>query len=224
LFAKLFGAKFAYLFEPSTPSIKWREAGSPIIAYLPKGASSLATSYVNLANPGTYDATVGVAPTWNASSGWIFNGSTQYLDTGVEPASDWSMVVKFSDFVIDGASAIAGITNYNVASFFIASSVGQDWYGTGKAITVVTRDPTLQGVRAISKYQGYLNGVADGTPASEEAWANTGADLNILIGCYNYAGGSPAVFSQVNVQAFTVYDKTLSAAEILAVTQAMEAI
>lgn len=49
----------------------WYLAGgapTPIAVYQPKGAASLAASYVNLANPGTYDAAADVpgygAPTW----------------------------------------------------------------------------------------------------------------------------------------------------------------
>ena len=42
-----------------------------IAAYQPKGAASLAASYVNLQQPGTYDAAPGVAPTWAAGGGML---------------------------------------------------------------------------------------------------------------------------------------------------------
>jgi len=54
-------------------------AANAIVVYQPKGAASYAASLVNLANPGTYDAYAGSAPTWAAGTGWTFNGSTQYL-------------------------------------------------------------------------------------------------------------------------------------------------
>jgi len=54
-------------------------AANAILAYQAKGAASYAASLVNLANPGTYDAYAGSAPTWAAGTGWTFNGSTQYL-------------------------------------------------------------------------------------------------------------------------------------------------
>lgn len=63
-----------------------------VAAYQPIGAASLAASYVNLANPGTYDAAPGVAPTWASATGWTFNGSTQYLTTGITPPRGPNMV------------------------------------------------------------------------------------------------------------------------------------
>lgn len=61
----------------------WAVAGKTCVAaYQPIGAASLAASYTNLANPGTYDAAPGTAPTFAAATGWTFDGSTQYLTTG----------------------------------------------------------------------------------------------------------------------------------------------
>ena len=68
-----------------------------IAAYQPKGAADLAASYVNLITPGTYNAAPGTAPTFDAATGWTFNGSTQYLTTGVVPASGYSMLVRVAD-------------------------------------------------------------------------------------------------------------------------------
>jgi hypothetical protein len=51
----------------------WYLAGGaplPIAAYQPKGAVDLAASYINLANPGTYNVAPGSAPTLG-DSGWI---------------------------------------------------------------------------------------------------------------------------------------------------------
>ncbi len=78
----------------------WLRGGIPaancIAAYQPINAASLAASYVNLANPGTNDAAPGVAPGWNKTDGWTFNGLTQYLTTGIIPASGYSMIIRFS--------------------------------------------------------------------------------------------------------------------------------
>lgn len=78
----------------------WWEAGGAtncVAAYQPKGAASLAASYVNLANPGVFDAAPGVAPTWDAATGWSFNGSTQYLRSGVPGSAAVSFLMRFSD-------------------------------------------------------------------------------------------------------------------------------
>ena len=44
-------------------------AANCVAAYQPIGATSLAASYTNLANPGTYTAAPGVAPTFDAATG-----------------------------------------------------------------------------------------------------------------------------------------------------------
>lgn len=68
-----------------------------LAAYQPKGAASLAASYINLANPGTGDATVTTPPTFDASRGWIFNGTSQFIKTGIVPDANTSVIIKFTD-------------------------------------------------------------------------------------------------------------------------------
>jgi len=50
-------------------------AANCIAAYQPIGAADYATSKVNLANPGTYDAYEGTAPDWSAVTGWTFDST-----------------------------------------------------------------------------------------------------------------------------------------------------
>lgn len=77
----------------------WLSGGIPaancIAVYQPKGAASYAASKINLANPGTYDATEGVAPSWAAETGWTGNGSTMFLITGLAN-SGYSIVFRYS--------------------------------------------------------------------------------------------------------------------------------
>lgn len=91
---------------------KWYLAGgvTPIAAYQPKGSSSLAASYINLISPGTFDAAPGVAPTWDAVNGWTFNGSTQYLTTGIIPTTNqaYSMMVRFQNWSLVSGRVLAG--------------------------------------------------------------------------------------------------------------------
>jgi len=99
----------------------WVVAGKTCVAaYQPKGAADIAASYVNLASPGTYNAAPGTAPTWDATSGWIFNGSTQYLTTGVIPTvfNTWTVIVRFSN-VSGGATTI-----YYLCATDVYSGVG----------------------------------------------------------------------------------------------------
>jgi hypothetical protein len=95
-FAPIFQRPFSSPFDrrAAAAAVPWWLAGgvaaaNAIAVYQPKGAADLAASYVNLANPGTYDAAPGTAPTFDAATGWTFNGSTQYLTTGVTNGAAW---------------------------------------------------------------------------------------------------------------------------------------
>ena len=75
----------------------WNDNGAisgTVAAYQPIGAASLAASYSNLFSPGTNDAAPGTAPTFNTAGGWIFNGTTQWLDTGITRGSGYTMIVR----------------------------------------------------------------------------------------------------------------------------------
>ena len=99
-------------------------------AYAPKGAASLVASYSNLNAPGTNDAAPGTAPTWDATNGWIFNGTNQYLTTGIVPAAGYSMIVRFSNLTSDGY--LAGTQQTAAPRFFqlLPRATGNIWiYG-----------------------------------------------------------------------------------------------
>lgn len=199
-------------------------ASDVVCAYQPKGATSQAESYKNIANPGTNDATAPTPPTWNASDGWIFNGVDQYLDTGVEPASSWSAICRFTDAPASSA-ILFGVMNYNAANFCFSPN------GNGTASTYLLGKSStpgmgkhLSGIAGVSQYQGYFSGLPDGDPVTAEAWANTGASLTFLIGCYDYAGDSPTLFCISKIQALALYNKPLSAAQMLAISNNMAAL
>ncbi len=69
-----------------------------VAAYQPIGAASLAASYSNLANPGTYDCTVfagHTAPTFATETGWTFDGGNHTLKTNVtNPGAWWSCIAR----------------------------------------------------------------------------------------------------------------------------------
>ena len=185
-------------------------------AYQPKGAASLAASYSNLNDPGTNNAGVGVAPTWDAVNGWIFNGSTQYLTTTFVPANDQSqmMVVQFSNVTGDGY--ICGVYNATGIAFSIGPSrTGQRWYRNGE-----TSNPganVLSGNMCVAGAQGYLNGAADGGWMGPWRAPTLGT---VWIGCMNQSG---VVFLPLAayIQALAIYDTTLTAPQVAAVSAAM---
>jgi len=200
-------------------------AGDVVRAYCTFGAADYAASLVNLNNPGTGDADGSVSPpTWNAADGWIFDGLSQYLDTGAEPASTWSMIIRFTGFASPNRF-IFGVGNAITSHYYSIQPVtdGNHYYTVGSGYVPIAGDLT-SGILGVSQYQGYKNGLPDGDPKGSDAWVVPGDGLTILIGCVNWAGDSPAYFSEVNVQAFALYNKPLSDAQMLATMTAMAAL
>lgn len=187
-----------------------------IAAYQAKGAASLAASYVNLANPGTYNATPGVAPTWDAADGWILNGS-QYLTTGIIPASGHSVIVQFD--LSNGGGTICGQYSPGARLDIWPNDEGGVFYGSGNGGSNVP-PPLLTGNLCIAGQQGYRNGVADG--ASTPNWTSTTA-YDIYIGCSHRASG-PIYFVTGKIKALAIYNVTLSAPQVLAISTAMAAL
>jgi hypothetical protein len=195
-------------------------AANCLAAYQPKGAASLAASYDNLAAPGnglpdgTYDAALGVAPTWDAVNGWIFNGSTQYLKTGIVPAAGWSFFVRFSGTVGTDRYIFGSYPPYMCLSQRYASKV---IYGAGSFLEV---SPYMtSGNIGVAGQQGYRNGIANGViPASETVrqYAFYIASLNWTNNPYSYYSG--------NIQAIAIYNITLSGPQITALNTAMAAL
>jgi hypothetical protein len=200
----------------------WYLAGGapmPVVAYQPIGAASLADSYVNLVNPGTLDAAPGVAPTWASGTGWGFDGSTQYLTTGIVPASGYSVVVRFSDsaplsyIVVGVASALgAGMQLYT------RRLSGQAAWRSGG---LLDSSPTMtDGVMGIAGQAAYRDGVLEGTIPD---WT-TAETRAFFVGANNNVG-SPSNFFAGNVQAVAIYDtSTDHAVWVPAVSAAMAAL
>lgn len=185
-----------------------------IAAYQPKGAASLAASYVNLATPGTYDAAPGVAPTLDAN-GWLFNGSTNYLVTNVVPSSTYSMLAKFSGVLTTGVIAGAGNPLF---AFQATNGTGRrfSWAATNNVVS----PGVASGVLALCANNGYYNGSLDTTLSS--SW--TGTPPAITIGGRNQGAGSIASFFGGYIQAVAIYSITLSLAEVSALTTDMNAL
>jgi len=209
----------------STPN--WWESGGvtgAIAVYQPKGASSLANSYVDLSGNGN-DATLGVAPTWDADNGWIFNGSDQYLDTGVVPVIDetWSMIIRYSDSSTSlGNNVLAGCVNsaHGSKRFELSST----WNPLAKHFANNTlgshSPPEAAGVIAIAGLKGYFDGVevvslTAGTPT-------LGNTRSIYIGATN--SGSVALHLSCKIQGIALYDYILSAEQISSLTTNLQVV
>ena len=212
----------------------WYLAGGapvPVAAYQAKGAASLAASYVNLANPGTYDAAPGVAPTFATATGWTFNGTTQWLATGITPANDrtWTMIARFSGVVDANNRIIAGLGRPDSASrwFTLGARTNARAFYNGGFLSIATGLTT--GVIGFAGTTGYVDGVAQaGTiPASAGTFYDTSMarDLAIAIGAQDDGQvNGPAGFFLGNILAVVVYSSTLTAGQVAAVSAAMSAL
>lgn len=200
----------------------WEVAGKTCVAaYQPKGAASLAASYTNLANPGTYDAAPGVAPSWTSGAGWSFDGSSSYLATGLVPSTGWSHLAQYTD--AGGSGYIVGSSNgYNYFCFRLRASDGAIpglvLYETGNAVQV--SPSLLSGNLALAGLQGYRDGVADGSPVSSSTWSAT---QGLYLGGVNLSGSlnGQGFFTLV---AYAAYSDTLDATEVATVAAAMAAL
>lgn len=196
-------------------------AANCVAAYQSKGAASLAASYVNLANPGTYDAAPGVAPDWDSGTGWTFNGSTQYLTTGVMPSVGWSMIARFSDFSTNDRY-LAGA--YNVASITLMAlcptySTGVQYWNGRNPIGIRVATPNIStGVLCVAGGTAYRNGVSDGSLSNSYA-----PTVSIYLGALN-KDATPSNLAIGSIQAVAIYSATLSAAQVALISAAMAAL
>ena len=184
-----------------------------IAAYQPKGAADLAASYVNLANPGTYNAAPGSAPGWDAVNGWKPNGSSHYLTTGITPANTWSVLVRVSN--LSYPAGVTGIFGFGRGAnrFYLTNINGTFYWGNSGVYTAVISDTSA--VFGFSNRDPYKNGIDLGTITND---GTTNEPIYLMAIYYD---GSPAFYSNYYQQAFAIYDTALSAPQMAAVTTAM---
>ena len=221
LFQRSFSATFDRRAAAAAAAPWWLAGGAPtpIAVYQPKGAASLAASYVNLANPGTYDAAPGVAPTWASATGWTFAAaSSQYLATGVTATTTaWSIIVSFSN--------ASQATAYRVlCGYYISAASGFAIFPLGNNVNCYFSNGTenafgsavSSGVVGMAGKGCYVNGNLRGTLSA--GGASNGRSITI---------GGDAVggrYMSANVLSLAIYSATLTAGEVAAVSAAMAAL
>jgi len=195
-------------------------AANCIAAYQPIGAASLAASYTNLANPGTYDAAPGTAPTFDTATGWTFNGTTQYLDTGVALANAQarSVIIRFSDGPTSTWSSLIGALEQVGKGLIIVSSTASEYYNDNQR--TIAGAPATAAIRAIAGNQGYISAAPHGATI---AFTGGGTPRNLHIARLNN-GASGTNYAAVKIQALAIYDATLTEDQIALITRAMAAL
>lgn len=193
-------------------------APKPIVAYQPVGASSLSASYTNLLSPGIKDASLGVAPSWDAGNGWTFNGSTQYLSTGW----NWSgpndtILTKFTNSAntgiiigaTDGGAAAAKIQAHDSGIFLIYNS----W-------ALYFPSFSTSAVLGYSNRDVYKDGVLVGSGAAQNSGSFT---WPMTIGANN-DNGSISSYWGGKMQAVAIYETTLTSTQAIALSNAMSSL
>ena len=223
-FSPIFQRPFSATFDRQAAVAPWWLAGGVAVAnavavYKPIGAASLAASYVNLANPGTYDAAPGTAPTFDPATGWTFSGS-QYLTTGVVPTSGFSVLCRFSNATGLSSHAPFGVSfSAGNQRFYIrVREAANRRYAYGTSTLLVAGSLT-SGVVALAGNSAYLNGLSDGIVVS--SWTNTA--IPFTIGAEN-TGSTRQAWYVGDVFAFVAYTTTLTGPQVAAVSAAMAAL
>jgi hypothetical protein len=205
----------------------WYLAGGVALAnvqrvYQPKGAASLADSYINLISPGTGNAAPGTAPLFDNFNGWRFNGAlNQYLTSGFALTGACSVIIKYSwatganNNVLVGGRTGAAANGMFVQPYAVSNRVG---YTNGSTVNLAPQ--LASGVLAIAGANGYRDGTAEVTTLAPASNTTT---RNAYIGALN---GDNAMIVPVtaNIQALAMYNTILTAAQVAAITAAMNAI
>lgn len=207
------------------PDDWWSVSGKTCIAaYQPKGAPSYAESLTNLANPGTYDAAEGDAPTWDTGVGWTFD--QKWLRTGLTPGSTYSLIVNYTLTEASGYALAAGsFVSSPVNCFYIypANPYGDFSMGWGSEYYSGYINPPAQNTRRTdaitpASYYGAATKIGNW---SSPTW-NTANEL--YVGARHYDDDANSGACGIALHALAVYDGTLSDSDVTAQAAAMAAL
>lgn len=189
-----------------------------IAAYQPKGAADYAASKINLANPGTYDATDDtVYPDWDAVNGWKYRADNNNLQTGITPGNQtWTIIARYAGFNAAKAEAPFGTLNSGASLGMThrptATTALAGW-ASGQYSVAATS--SIAGVIAIAGVDVYWNGTYK---ASASPVAGTFSYPLSLCAIY-YAGNKAYWFiKSMTVQAISIYNALLTAPQIAAIS------
>ena len=211
----------------------WTVAGKTCVAaYQPIGAASLAASYSNLANPGTYDASPGTAPTFDAENGWTYSGEHNGMGIGspITGTGARTIIVRYNSDNTNSAGMVAlygSDADDTAGAYFtftpeIAVRVSDGnilWSSEGTTSEVVAciTGPSAGSTTDLTLY---INGSAVSAADSSSAQAyDTKGPGSIADG----ALAGSADYSGV-ISAIAIYSGELSAGEVASLSTAMAAL
>lgn len=198
-------------------------AANCIAAYQAKGAADYAASKVNLANPGTYNLVeIGGAVNWSASVGWSgFSTLSRCLDTKIANIINQSSsaVIRVTDVSNNSTVMFGGYDNAADGIYFAYfTSTGWQFFLNQGPVTQNVATSTGTGVLAIAGPDYFLDGIDKGNFSQT---ANTLA-RSPYIGAQHYT--TPVQYTNGSIQAVSVYNSTITPAQVAAVSNAMAAL
>ena len=198
------------------------EGKTVVVAYQPKGADDLSDSYINLANPGTFDASPGVAPSWNASTGWTFNGSTQYLDSQHTVTTASTSIIRVDNFgVVDDTYIYGSGQTFSVSTRWHYARVNNTFI-TMAADEAIDETTIVMGtgnrVISLASEKSYIDGTLEHTFSGGGIGSGS-----LFIGALRF-GASPLNHCPIDVIAFAIYSDTLTGPQVSSLTNAMNAL
>lgn len=194
-------------------------AANCVQAFDPFAVQDLAQSYVDLSGNGNH-AIVTVPPTLGAG-GWVFNGTTQYVDTGIIPSATYSVALSFNYLGGAGVYTTFG-TAFGFFTFPNLDGNTRMYYdstyaavlGVSEGVVIISSYETAPGVRGIYRLNinvGDIGGsAASFTPAS-----------TLLLGAMNQDIGAPYRFANCTIARWAMYDIPLFAAQVAALSAGM---
>ena len=196
-------------------------AANCVAAYQPKGAASLAASYTNLANPGTYNLEkYGTDITWDNTNGWGTNwASNRFLKTNIIPGEGgWSLIARWSNGTTAYSVAVGNNVNSGYKLGLGSGPFNAGWFHNGGSL-LATGGAVAAGVYAVTD-EPYRNGADVGTLSGAPG---TPATPIVIGGAYNISTAVANVWAGY-IQAVAIYNVTLSAAQVAAISTAMAAL
>lgn len=203
----------------------WFNLPGVVAAYQPIAAPDFIAARQNVSSNfgrlGQYTTTPGTAPTWSPASGWTFNGTTQYLTTGIAPTQAYSVIVQFSNRSGAGADqCVIGERETNTKVFNLLWE-SPNWYFQIADMTGSKTKTTPSfdaGNLCIAGTGCYKNGLSVATLAS----ATFSSSFGFYIGAAQISAGTASFFYGGNIQSVLITSRILSPAEVWQASQQMK--
>lgn len=210
------------------PSSWWLATGIPanqfVAVYQPKGAASLEASYINLANPGTYDITPHTTAPALVAEGWQFAFLGERLFTGILLGIGASVFIQGTSWVRDASTRFVMGAHDGTRRLECYISTANSGFGYGpvaEALVATGWNGTEARNLGIANNAYYLDGVKTAAALTGLAAPLT---RDLWIGCSNRSGTATSAFKGARITALVILNTAPTDPQALALAQAMAAL